>query len=485
MGDCASMNPGRFFYFMIKPHDYQVRFTNQIIKKIPEGHKRIVAQLATGGGKTICFSYLIGRYLSRYPSARIGIIVHREELQAQTTKTLLKFGVQNVSVYMVETFNNQLKKHGLKDFDLLVVDECHIGNFKKIIEYYRETGTIIIGFSATPISATKKHPLKADYETIVVGEPIESLIEMGNLCSVVHYSSKNSVDKKLLKKSGGDYTLDSLSVEFSKPKLVEAVVKAYEKYSPGKKTIIFNTTIEHANLVNQAFLNAGYNARSLDSKCDSQTRTDTLKWLKNTPDAILNNVSILTTGFDEPTIEAVIFNRCTKSLPLWLQCCGRGARTAPGKELFLIIDLGDNIKGEGHDYWNAKHDWEQYFYHPDVPGEGPAPMKECPNEDCAAMIYMSTTKCPYCGHLMPRETVYTDILEELSLLPDHPVKRNSSPALEKALYEVAEKVKSAHSELPKRELMRTAIEKLYATTSFQLNKHILTYLLHRYAEYCS
>lgn len=467
------------------PYDYQIKFINSIIRKIADGYTRIVAQLATGGGKTVCFSFLIQRYISRYPSAKIGIIVHREELQAQTLKTLVKFGIHNVSVYMVETLNNSLKKHGLKDFDLLIIDECHIGNFKKIIEHYREHSTIIIGFSATPISATKKHPLKADYQTICVGEPIESLIKMGNLCPAIHYSAKNSVDKKGLKKSGGDYTLDSLAVEFSKPRLVEAVVQAYEKYCRGKKTLIFNTTIEHANLVNTAFLTAGYNARSLDSKCESDERHSTLKWLTQTQDAILNNVSILTTGFDEPTIEAIIFNRCTKSLPLWLQCCGRGARTAQDKEYFLIIDLGDNIKGEAHDYWNAKHNWESYFYYPDIPGEGAAPMKICPNEDCGAMIYMSSTQCPYCGHLMPREAVYTDILQELLLMPDHPVKRNSSIALERALDEVAAKVKSAHPDLPKRELLETAIKQLYESTSFQLNRYILSHLLHRYAEYCT
>jgi len=267
--------------------------------------------------------------------------------------------------------------------------------------------------------------------------------------------------------------------------LVEAVVAAYEKYCKNKKTIIFNTTIEHANLVNSAFLSAGYNSRSLDSKCENSERSETLKWLNSTPDAILNNVSILTTGFDEPTIESVIFNRCTKSLPLWLQCCGRGARVAPDKDYFLIIDLGDNIKGEGHDYWNAKHNWESYFYYPDIPGEGPAPMKVCPNKECGAMIYMSATICPYCNHLMPREVVYTDMLEELLLMPDKPVKRNSSIALERALDEVARKVKTAHPSIPKQDLMEQSIKNLYASTSFQLNTYILKHLLHRYAEYCS
>lgn len=471
----------------MQPRDYQIRFVNSIIKKIAEGYTRIIGQLATGSGKTVCMAYLSQRYLSKFPSAKIYIVVHRIELVEQTYKTLSAFGIKNINVLMVEKFNNTIKKHGLPDINILIIDEAHWGAHKKIIEHYRNHEAIIIGFSATPISAAKKHPLKADYQTIITGEPIKNLIKMGNLCPAIHYSSKNSVDKKSLKKSGGDYTLESLAIEYSKPRLVEAVVQSYEKYCRNKKTLIFNTTIEHANLVNQAFLSAGYNSRSLDSKCDSEMRRSTLKWLSDTPNAVLNNVSILTTGFDEPSIEAIIFNRCTKSLPLWLQCCGRGARpsAATGKDYFLIIDLGDNIKGEGHCGWDEKHNWEQYFLYPDEPGEGAAPMKICPNDECGAMIYMAATVCHYCNHLMPRETVYTDMLQELLLIPDHPVKRNSSIALEKALNEVAIKVRSSRASIPKRELMEQSIRNLYSQSSFQLNQYILSHLLHRYAEYCT
>jgi superfamily II DNA or RNA helicase len=132
-----------------------------------------------------------------------------------------------------------------------------------------------------------------------------------------------------------------------------------------KRRLFFNTTIEHSNLVHECFKNAGYKSRSLDSQTATpETRKETLQWLKDTPDAILNNVGILTAGFDEPTIEAIIFNRTTKSLPLWLQCCGRGARLSPetGKDHFVIIDLGDNINGEQHHQWHFRHDWKERFF---------------------------------------------------------------------------------------------------------------------------
>lgn len=458
----------------MKPRDYQIKGVNDVIRKIADGHKRIVFTLATGGGKTVCLSYLLTRYFSKFPTHKVTILVHRDELKEQTERTLSASGLINVSVKMVKSFINQIKKEHIH-YDLIIIDECHQGEMKRVFDHYTEN--IIIGFTATPISSTKKDPLKNYYQSIVQGIGINDLIKQGFLCPPIHYSAKNSVDKKALKKSGGDYTLDSLAIEYSKPKLIEAVVDAYERYSKGKKTIVFNTTIEHARLVDAAFKSRGYNSRSLNE----EDRKQSLKWLKETPDAILNNVSILTTGFDETSIETVIFNRCTKSLPLWLQCCGRGARIHPNKDYFTIIDLGDNIKGEAHDYWNAKHDWVYRFTYPDIPGEGPAPMKECPNEECGAIIYMSSTKCPHCGHEMPRETVYTDMAMELNILPDYELKKNSTIALEKAIQDTAVKITKLRTpNEDKYELLKQSIKHIYSTSSFQLHAYTLKHLLHIY-----
>ncbi|WP_091608823.1 DEAD/DEAH box helicase [Maribacter dokdonensis] len=61
-------------------------------------------------------------------------------------------------------------------------------------------------------------------------------------------------------------------------------------------------------------------------------RASVLRWFKNTPGAILSNVGILTTGFDEPTVETVILYRATTSVSLYLQMVGRGSRTTDTKK---------------------------------------------------------------------------------------------------------------------------------------------------------
>lgn len=464
----------------ITPHDYQIQLVNDIAKKISERYKSICVQLATGGGKTVVMGYLLSRYLKRNVSAKIGIVVHRDELVTQTEKTLKWFGIDHIKVMMVETLNNRLKKFGLEKFDMLIFDEAHWGSHSKVVQQYRDTETVILGFTATPIAATKKHPLKADYETIVVGVEINELIRRGNLTPAIHYSPDIGVDKKSIKKTAGEYNMASMAQEFSKPKLVDAVIHNYEKLCKGKKTIVFNTTIEHSILVHNCFKDHGYNSRFMDSKGTSkEERREILTWFKNTPDAILNNVGILTAGFDEPTIEAVIFNRSTKSLPLWLQCMGRGARVSEGKEFWLAIDLGDNIQGEGHGYWHQHHDWEQYFLYPDKPGEGAAPMKDCP--ECQAMIFMAATKCHVCGHEMPLETVYSDMVLELKIMPDKPIKKNSQIALEEAVFVAASKIKKLTLEPEqKTEMLKSTLVKLYDQAGWELKPYLVKHLIQKY-----
>jgi superfamily II DNA or RNA helicase len=55
-------------------------------------------------------------------------------------------------------------------------------------------------------------------------------------------------------------------------------------------------------------LEAGYPIRHLDNTSSTEERKDILQWFK-TPDAILTSVGILTTGFDEPTVDTIILNR--------------------------------------------------------------------------------------------------------------------------------------------------------------------------------
>jgi len=107
----------------------------------------------------------------------------------------------------------------------------------------------------------------------------------------------------------------------------------------------------------------------------------------------------LTTGYDEPTIEVVVMNRKTKSLPLWLQCCGRGSRMSPatGKKDFIVLDFGMNH--DEHGLWSEPRTWK--LEAPKKKKLGESPVKNCP--ECEAMLRASAKECEYCDYVFPEK----------------------------------------------------------------------------------
>ena len=107
-------------------------------------------------------------------------------------------------------------------------------------------------------------------------------------------------------------------------------------------------------------------------------RADILEWFQKTPDAVLSSVSILTTGFDEPTVETIILNRATKSLTLYHQMIGRGSRILKNKKKFTVIDLGNNARRFG--LWDAMINWHDIFKSPQSYIDGLYTDEEIENE---------------------------------------------------------------------------------------------------------
>ncbi len=386
---------------------YQEKLIKDILLSL-ERKKNILVQLSTGGGKTVIFSHITNEYIKKtYKS--VLILVHRKELLKQTESTMWKWhrkvvekitsdkkNVEKSRIYvaMINTLENRIKKSNvmllMKNVDLVIIDEAHISNFKKIFPKF-ETSKII-GFTATPIAATKKDPLKNYYEDIIVGTKISNLIELNKknnnrgLVQNITYSL-SKIDRNTLRVKGDDFDEEYMASVFSNPMQITNTINAYLKYASNnhQKAICFNSNIKHSKLVTEAMINAGLNARHLDANDNDDYRNECFKWLKNTPNAILCNAQIATTGFDEPSIETVIVNSATKSLTNWLQKCGRGARphqktNGTIKENFLILDLGGNALEHGD--WCEDRDWKNIFLNPDKPQSKKTPYKVCPECNC-------------------------------------------------------------------------------------------------------
>ncbi|MBP1841206.1 DEAD/DEAH box helicase [Formosa algae] len=370
--DLAERNAGKDLY------SYQRGAINKIFQCFEEAAEdyHLLYQLPTGGGKTVIFSEIVRQYLKHH-NKKVLVMTHRIELCKQTSGMLTEFGVSNKVIHskanledqadfscfvaMVETLNNRLNdgKLDISDIGLVIIDEAHYNSFTKLFKFFEKS--FILGVTATPLSSNIKLPMNDNYNELIVGESIQSLIENEFLARAEVYSYNVGLTS-LVVGANGDYTVKSSEDLYTNSDMLGKLIQAYEERSKHKKTLIFNNGINTSLHVYDTFRAAGYNVAHLDNTNTKKERKKILKWFKETPDAILTSVSILTTGFDEPTVDSIILNRATKSLTLYYQMIGRGSRILKNKSKFNVIDLGNNFHRFGP--WGADLDWQKIFRSP-------------------------------------------------------------------------------------------------------------------------
>jgi superfamily II DNA or RNA helicase/predicted nucleic acid-binding Zn ribbon protein len=379
---------------------YQLQAVDEIRAAFKDT-KRVVLCLPTGAGKTVVFSEIVRRVLEK--GNRVAIVTHRRELLSQAGK------LNRCDILMVETLNNAIKrgKVDLSQYNLLVIDEAHIGNFSKVLEGF---DGFVIGATATPVS---KPPMAQRYGKLVDSVGIADLIAQGYLCTPKTYAM-HPVDTSALQTARGEFTEASLDDAFNKPKVYEGVVKEFCSKWKDKKAIVFcvnisatiNTALEFAEKLD------GPRVYAVHSKMSIQARAKVMGDFVASKDGVLVNCGIATTGFDCPDIEVVVVNRATQSVALWLQMVGRGSRPAPNKDAFTILDFGENVHRLG--FWQEPRDWSKAFEGVEKKGTGVAPVKDCPC--CGAVLYASARFCEFCGEVFAMESkpVSDGVLQEMA-----------------------------------------------------------------------
>lgn len=367
---------------------YQLSAVDEIRAAFKDS-KRVVLCLPTGAGKTVVFSEIVRRVLEK--GRRVAIVTHRRELLSQAGK------LNRCDILMVETLNNAIKrgKVVLSSYDLLVIDEAHIGNFRKILEGF---DGFVIGATATPVS---KPPMAQSYGKLINSVGIGELIAQSYLCNPITYAM-HPVDTSKIATRMGEFTAQGLDDAFNRPKVYEGVVQEFVKRWRDKKAIVFCVNIEASINTAKSFAQELGEGRvyCVHSKQSAIERADLIEEFMASKNGILVNCGIATTGFDCPDIEVVVVNRATKSVALWLQMVGRGSRPTVNKSAFTILDFGENVHRLG--FWQEARDWGKAFAgEQNKKGQGVAPVKDCPC--CGAVLYASARFCEFCGEVFATE----------------------------------------------------------------------------------
>lgn len=402
---------------------YQESTISGVRKKLRSGRKRIIVQLATGGGKTVIFSYIAKKLWDK--NIRTLIFTDRIELLKQAGSALDKFNLNPhlihgqvrpetlksapLCIAMEQTLARRLGQEKYKaflySFDYIFIDEAHKTSFDKYFDFFNPKANVF-GFTATPTRYGSQTGLDAYYDDIVIGPSINELISLGFLSPAI--TRVSPFDVKTLKVKGNEYDLAEMDKHFMQKVYSDGVIENYLKHTPGTKALVFCPGVKSSINLTEEFLNAGIRARHLDAETDKDEREHTLKVFGKDFD-VLCNCGILTTGFDCPNIETIILYRATKSKVLYFQMIGRGSRTAPGKGFFNILDFGSNAFTHGR--------WEQpqeYSLKKEKKRRGKEKdmgvYRVC--SGCDAFLEAHMMVCPYCGkakELTEKERIEVDL----------------------------------------------------------------------------
>ena len=335
---------------------YQQQLITDIRLQYQMGRRRVLAVLATGGGKTVCFSY-IAQSAARKGN-RVCILVHRAELLEQASRSLKAMCIPHgliqagrsmnlthaVQVASVGTIARRLHLLPRDFFQLVVVDEAHhttAGTWSKVVDHFHTAH--LLGVTATPIRGDGRG-LGEHYEVMVQGPTAAWLTDNGFLARA-RVLAPPGFDAAGLRKRMGDY--DTKQAEQRVKQIHGDVFSHYCRHLSGQTAIAFCFSVAHAEAVADLFQRQGVAAASIDGTMDSPTRRGLLEDLGTGRLKVLTSCALLGEGVDVPSVGGCIMLRPTASVGLHLQMIGRCLRPS-GDKVAVVLDHVGNTLNLGH-----------------------------------------------------------------------------------------------------------------------------------------
>lgn len=344
---------------MITLRDYQIKGKDLISSRFAAGDKRVMLWAQTGAGKGLWMADFVKEANGK--NLKVLSIMKRRSVIFQTIKNYLKyFLIKSVPIMgnlktqfssdsvvaSIDTLARRIsgdKFDYLKQFDLIITDECHdatSNSYKRVYwwlenlplsefsekEFERLKGSFKhyhIGLTATPFRVGKK--THTFWQSVV--KPIEAheLRDRGSLVEANVYAP-TKIDVSGVRVIGDDYDQKELFERVSKLSVIGDVVETYKKYGQNLPAIGFCVNQRHSKIMAEAFRRAGIPAIHCDADHSQEERDEATAGLKSGKYKAIFNCNIFSVGFDAPFIEVEMGLRPSDSENLTLQQWGRVLR---------------------------------------------------------------------------------------------------------------------------------------------------------------
>lgn len=390
----------------MKLRDRQVVFCDRVDAALA-ARGNTIGVAPTGAGKTLMFSEIIRR-----ARPRAGLVLqHRDELvrQNRTAFELVAPGVSTglytadrkewgygVTFAMVNTLAGNLD--AMPALDFMAIDEGHHAaapTYQRVIAEARRRNPAmkLLLVTATPNRGDKK-ALRGVVDNCADQITLLELIRAGHLVPprpmVVDLGVREELSR--VRTTAADFDMVEVEAIMDKQILNDRIVEEWKAKAGDRRTVVFCSTVKHAQHVTEAFVAAGVSARLIHGEMGDGERRQMVREFDAGVFQVIVNVAVLTEGWDCQPVSCVVLLRPTSYKSTMIQMIGRGLRKVdperyPGirKDDCIVIDFGTSI---------LRHASIEQIVNIDQKG-----TKECP--DCHATVPMQATDCAICGYEWP------------------------------------------------------------------------------------
>lgn len=370
----------------------------------------------TGSGKSLMLSAVVGRVLGSNGS-KACVLAHRDEITAQNIEKFLKVNpCMTVSIVdsrvkswsgktifaMVQTLAREKNLQDLPSLEILVIDEAHhaqAATYRKIIDAAKERNPRIkiFGVTATPNRGDGKG-LREIFDNCADQITLAEMIASGQLVKPRTFIIDLGVYKDLkgVKKVAEEFDMNEVAAIMDRDPLTEEIVRHWKEKAGDRRTVVFCSTVSHAQHVTEVFQAHGVAAEMVTAETPEDERRAIFNRLDRGKTQMLINIAIAVEGWDCPPVSCVVLLRPCSHKSTFIQMIGRGLRKLdpehyPGlvKTDCIILDFGASALLHGTLEQEVNLDSRERE-------EGEAPTKECPQ--CNSLIPWACRQCPFCGH---------------------------------------------------------------------------------------
>lgn len=242
---------------------------------------------------------------------------------------------------------------------IIVVDEAHRSSsdtYAHLLDLLEQAhGTRVLGLTATPnpVGAKATHRMRNRFPHALIRVDPDELVRAGILARPTFHKVETKIPVHL----SVDEARAALSVDFTAAQLRRLAIPVRNRLIVDQwlanrgtwgKTLVFATSIDHADVLADAFTAEGVEARALHSRTQETWRGETLDWFREAAeDAVLVSVGMLTEGVDLPSAQTAFLTRPTTSPVLLRQMIGRVLRgpSSGGTQLAHLVTF--------HDEWDS------------------------------------------------------------------------------------------------------------------------------------